>query len=154
MKKIIFVLVVLIAFNVQAQREHSRKASNLTPEQMATMRTKQITLALDLSEAQQNDVLTLNKKNAENFSKSKGERKELTSDERFEMKNKMMDVQIANQRAMKDILNEDQYGRWKKMQKSRMQKMNKARSSKMRKQAAQKRGVHRSRSGEHKKTGN
>ena len=36
-----------------------------------------------------------------------------------------MDKQIANQREMKNILNEDQYGKWRKMQRSRMSKMHK-----------------------------
>lgn len=125
MKKVVFVLIVLLAFNAKAQRGEHHKKNDLTPEQIATMRTKQMTLALDLSEAQQNDVLVLNAKNAEKFSKPKGERKELTKEERFEMKNNMLDTQIANQRAMKNILNEAQYMYWKKIQKSRINKMRK-----------------------------
>lgn len=146
MKNVVFVLIALIAFNVQAQKgEHARKGSNMTPEQMATMRTKQMTLALDMSDAQQKDVLALNLKNAEKFSKARGERKELTEEERYEMKNKMLDMQIANQRAMKNILNEEQFGKWRKIQNSR--------NAKMKKHFAQRRGKHKGKSEHHKKDG-
>ena len=142
MKKVAFVLIALIAFNAQAQKGEHHKKRDLTPEQMATMRTKQMTLAIDLSEAQQKDVLALNLKNAEKFSKSRGERKELTEEERYEMKNKMLDAQIANQRAMRKILNDDQYERWRKMQKSRMSKMSNSHKRKMKKEHAHKKEEH------------
>lgn len=125
MKKVVFVLIALIAFNVQAQKEHQGKKNNMTPEQMATLRTKQMTLDLDLNEKQQQEVLAINQKNAETFGKMKGKMKDLSDDERFEMKNKMLDMQIANQKAMKNILDEEQFEKWKKMQKSRMNKMKK-----------------------------
>jgi hypothetical protein len=127
MKKVVFVLIALIAFNVQAQEQQSRKGSKMTPEQMATMRTKQMTLALDLNESQQNKLLSLNKQNSKDFKALRGEKKELTQEERFELKNQMLDKQIANQREMKNILNEDQFGKWRKMQKMRQSKMNKRR---------------------------
>lgn len=142
MKKVVFVLITLIAFNAQAQKGPHHKKSDLTPEQMATTRTKQMTLALDLSEAQQSDVLDLNVKNAEKFSKSKGERKELTEEERYEMKNKMLDAQIANQRAMRKILNDDQYPQWRKMQRSKMHKMSDARKHKMKREHAPQKREH------------
>ena len=142
MKKVVFVLIAFIALNAQAQKEHSRKENNMTPEQMATMKTKQMTLVLDLSEVQQKDVLALNKKNAENFSKARGEKKELTQEERFEMKNKMLDAQIANQRAMRKILNDDQYVKWRKMQHMRTKKMDDVRKQKMRKHYMAKKKKH------------
>jgi protein CpxP len=127
MKKVVFVLIALIAFNIQAQKQQSRKGSKMTPEQMATMRTKQMTLALDLNESQQNKLLVLNKQNSKGFKALRGEKKELTQEELFELKSQMLDKQIANQREMKNILNQDQYGKWREIQKTRQSKMAKRR---------------------------
>jgi len=127
MKKVVFALIVLIAFNVQAQNEHTQNRSKLSPEQMAIMKTKEMTLKLELNDTQQKKLLALNKKNIGKFKKMKGERKELTPDERFEMKNKMLDRKIEIQREMKNILTDEQFAKWKKMHKSRSKKMNKHR---------------------------
>lgn len=145
MKKVVFVLIALIAFNVQAQEQQSRKGSNMTPEQMATMRNKQMTLALDLNESQQNKLLALNKQNSKDFKALRGEKKELTKEERFELKSQMLDKQIANQREMKNILNEDQYGKWREIQKTRSSKIAKRRGH-------ESKGEH-SKRGEHSKKG-
>lgn len=143
MRKVVFVLIALVAFNVQAQKGEYQKKSDLTPEQMATIRTKQLTLAIDLSEDQEQKVLALKLKNAENFSKPKGEKSELTDEQRYEMKIKMLDMQIANQREMKKILNDDQYERWRKMKKSHLNKMKNARKP------GDKRGDSHKKKGEH-----
>ncbi len=137
MKKVVFVLIVLIAFNVQAQRERSHTDHKLTPEQMAVLRTKQMTLKLELNDAQQKSLLALNKKNIGMFKKMKGERKELTADQRFEMKVQMLDNKIAIQREMKNILNEEQYGKWKKSHNMRSKKM-KEKKMKMHKERVRK----------------
>ncbi len=137
MKKVVFVLIALIAFNVQAQRERSHSDHNLTPEQMAVLRTKQMTLKLELNDAQQKSLLALNKKNIGKFKKMKGERKELTADQRFEMKVQMLDNKIDIQREMKNILNEEQYGKWKKSHNMRSKKM-KEKKMKMHKERVRK----------------
>ncbi len=123
MKKVVFVLIALIAFNIQAQKQQSRKGSKMTPEQMGTMKTKQMTLVLDLNESQQNKLLVFNKQNSKDFKALRG----LTQEELFELKSQMLDKQIANQREMKNILNEDQYGKWREIQKTRQSKMAKRR---------------------------
>jgi hypothetical protein len=54
--------------------------------------------------------------------KDKGEK--LTKDERFEMKNKMLDEQIAMKAKMKSILNETQMKKWEELKKERMEDKN------------------------------
>lgn len=125
MRKIVFILIAIVSINTFAQKERSHKNSDLTPEQMATLRTKQMTLDLDLNTKQQEQILAINLKNAEEFGKMRGKRKELSDDEKYELKSKMLDKQIAIKKEMKNILNDTQYEKWQKMQKSRMHKMKK-----------------------------
>lgn len=121
MKKVIFALLVLIAFNAQAQKNGSENRSNMTPEEMATSRTKQMTADLDLTEEQQKEVLAINLKNAETFGKLRGKRRsDLSEDERSALRSKMKEMQTENQKAMKKILTDEQYAKWDKMQKERM----------------------------------
>ena len=123
MRKVVFVLIALIAFNAQAQSKGSQNKSKMTPEEMATKRTDQMTKDLDLTETQQKDVLALNLKNAETFSKFRGKkRSDFSEEERKEMRSKMKAAQVENQNAMKEILTDEQYTAWDKMQKERMEK--------------------------------
>ncbi len=120
MKKVVFVLIALIAFSVQAQREGSGNRSNMTPEEMATSRTKQMTKDLDLTEVQQSKVQAINSKNAETFGKLRGKRRsDLSEDERSALRSKMREIQTENQKEMKKILTDEQYKKWDKMQKER-----------------------------------
>ena len=56
MKKLAFVLIALIAFNTQAQERPTREKRDLSPEQMATLKTKKMTLHLDLNESQRKEI--------------------------------------------------------------------------------------------------
>ncbi len=119
--------IILIAFTVVAfaQNRPSNKGnrSQMTPDQQAITQTKHMALALDLTEKQQTQVLELNKKMTierdATRTKYRGTQKDgtpMTSDQKFEMKNKMLDVQLKHQTEMKKILNEKQYEDWKTMQ--------------------------------------
>lgn len=143
MKKVIVAVMLLAGFTTFAQREgHRGKKQNfkkdLTVEQMATLKTKKMTLALDLTKVQQQEVMELNLTNAE-FHKTKmeereaqkeaGELRKPTAEERFTMENGRLDRQLVQQEKMKQILNDDQYQLWKKLSmrkhahgKKRMQK--------------------------------
>ena len=130
MKKLVIVFITLIAFNAHSQREYSHKNWDLNPDQMATLRTKQLTLDLDLNTAQQTAVFELSKKIAVEMKELKGKRekgKELSDDERFEMKNKMLDKQIEIQNEMKTILDKEQFEQWKKNHQRKKNKMKKKR---------------------------
>ncbi|SDF13945.1 hypothetical protein SAMN05421636_11314 [Pricia antarctica] len=96
----------------------------MTPDQTATLRTKKMTLALDLTEVQQKQIQTLNLENAKTREssmekrksiKENGESKKPTPEERYAMKNERLDRMIAQKAEMKDILSTEQYGKWEKM---------------------------------------
>src|SRR5690606_4562709 len=133
MKKLIVLAVLMAGVTAMAQTpERNRGDRNpmkhMTPEQMATLQTKQMTLALDLTEAQQKEMQGLNLENAVKRSekmngmrakKESGELKKPTSEERYNMKIAMLDHQIAQKEKMRNILNKEQYVKWEKMKKTR-----------------------------------
>lgn len=129
MKKIIVTLMLLVGINAIAQhRDYHKERKNdrvdMTPEQVATLHTKKMTLALDLNKGQQAQVKSLHLENAKlrkskiEAHKAKKESEEVikpTSDERFKMHEARLDHQIALQEQMKKILNDEQYKKWKNM---------------------------------------
>ncbi|MCK0191603.1 hypothetical protein [Arenibacter sp. F20364] len=133
MKKIVVLIVLMAGITAIAQKpEHERPhrgdMSDMTPEQMATLQTKQMTLALDLTDAQQKQIQSLNLENAMARSekmkemkakKESGEAKKLTSEERYALKTARLDHQIAQKEKMKKILNTEQYEKWEAMKKDR-----------------------------------
>ncbi len=128
MKKLITILVLSIGLTAMAQ---SKKGHDYTPEQMATLSSKKMTLALDLNKDQETKIYKMNlesfkerKAKMEERKKNKedGERKELTSDERFERESKMLDKKIDKMRKLKSILSKEQYEKWEKIQQNRMKK--------------------------------
>jgi len=131
MKNLIVILTVLVSLNGFAQRRGGEK---LSPEQMATLSTKKMTLALDLNESQQAKVYELNLDNASKRQSKQTElkalrasddRKKPTKDEQFAMRSEMLDHQIAQKTKMQAILNKDQFTKWEKMQQHQKRKMTK-----------------------------
>ena len=122
-------MLLLVGATTMAQerserRQHRGGMSDMTPEQIATLQTKKMTLALDLSEAQQSQIQALNLENAKarkakmeerKASKEDGERKKPTSEERFAMQSARLDAQLAQKEEMKKILSEEQMAKWEKM---------------------------------------
>lgn len=127
-------MLVAIAFSIGAmafaQRDGHRGQrgeyhQDLTAEQLATLKTKKMTLALDLNQEQQQAIFEFNKANAE-FRKGKmedrkaqrdtGERSGPTTEERYSMENARLDRMIAQQQKLKKILTDEQFDQWKKMQ--------------------------------------
>jgi protein CpxP len=142
-KKILILMGVMCFLMSQAQevkndinevrKEKHEKMSNLTPEQAAELSTKKLTLALDLSETQQKEVMSLQldrAKKHQEMRKLKAGKKEMTNEERFKIKTARMDAQIALKAKMKDILTEDQYKKWEKMSRTRRGKAFKAKDGK------------------------
>ncbi len=131
MKKLLTVLVLAVGFTIttQAQRGDKSKREQLSVEQQTELEVKKMTLKLDLTEAQQNQIkplitkqVTEKQKMREEFKAMKKSDKKPSADERYAMKSKMLDSQIAHKTAMKDILNEQQYERYEKMAAKKMQK--------------------------------
>lgn len=130
MKKIIAVLLLMACANGFSQKGEHRailkkaSASQLTPEQTATLQTKKMTLALDLSKAQQKQLQKVNFENVKlrkekmatlKKKKESGELKKLTSEERYTATNKRLDYQIEQREKMREILTPEQYQKWKKL---------------------------------------
>lgn len=127
MKKVIVLLVCMLGLTAMAQRgenQHRGEMKNLTPEQSATLQTKKMTLALDLSQDQQTKILAMNLEKAKvrkekmekrKAAKENGEVKKPTSEERYALQNARLDKMIALKAEMKSILSADQYDKWEKM---------------------------------------
>lgn len=143
MKKIIFLFCLLFSVGLYAQRpapserpshktQHDRP--DLTPDQIADLRVKELTLMLDLSEEQQKEIRSLELLAAterKEFEKQRREEDKPSDESRFENRSKMLDKQIAMKNSMKKILTSEQFNIWLKAQKHRgLQRQNKLRHSK------------------------
>ena len=130
MKKVVLASMLLIGFTALAQPSSSRESESrqgmqdLTPEQMASLQTKKMTLALDLTEVQQGQIKALQLENAKRHKAKMEERKaqketdkskKPTSEERYAMSNTRLDRQIAEKAEMKKILSVSQFEKWEKM---------------------------------------
>lgn len=128
MKKLVGIIVLVFAFTLttQAQKKGDRKGSKLSTEQQVDLAIKQMTLRLDLTAKQQNQIkpilsTQMAEKKAERDARmvNREERKRPTSDEMYAMKSKQLDNQIKMKAEMKKILNKEQYEKFDKMQKGR-----------------------------------
>ncbi|MEO8933001.1 MAG: hypothetical protein ABI295_01735 [Xanthomarina sp.] len=127
MKKLAFITLVFIASIAQAQHkmQSEQKMQAYSAEEASQLKVKQLTLDLDLSEAQQQQVEALYLENAKtreakmkqrNLSEnSKTSKMELSKEDKLQMKNDRLDHQIEMKKKMKEILNNDQYTKWEKM---------------------------------------
>lgn len=137
MKKLALVIVLFSGVVLTAQRHEGKRdgKQNLNPEQMATIQTKKMTLALDLNSSQQKEVKSVLLSNAELRKQKMEERKAQkeegsrpTKEERFAMQNERLDHMIAQKAEMKKILTATQFEKWENMQHKR-QKGKKGRSN-------------------------
>jgi protein CpxP len=128
MKKLITMIVLAlgVTFTSQAQKKERKRMEKLSVEQQTELAVKKMTLHLDLTDKQQAQIKPLIAQKMEERKKMHEQRKafkesgkELTADERFELKSKMLDKQIAQKAEMKRILNEEQFEKYEKMQKRR-----------------------------------
>lgn len=148
MKRILLIAIAFFTLNATAQQQKSQqkqgdrkerpqrmnKFKDFTPEEMAELKTKKMTLDFDLTDAQKKDIYTLNLKEAqdrkqmmeerknsqgENEGRGKGQENMRSKEERFNMANDKLDKQIAHKKEMQRILNKDQFEKWEKVNKSR-----------------------------------
>ena len=125
MKRLILAVVMLSGFLLTAQEgdrfRHKMGAKDMTPEQLATLKTKKLTLALDLSVAQQQAIqkLTLEQielhrsKRTEMQEKRKAEPEARPSrEERYQHQLNRLDEMIAHKANMKEVLTEAQFEKW------------------------------------------
>jgi len=134
MKKLLS-MVILSLFMVSSfaqEQQRKQRHNDLTPDQIAELQTKQMTLKLELDEKQQQKILKINKKKAIERKQLKEEHRALrekgekpTSEELVKRKSAGLDRQIAHQKEMKKILNEKQFETWKESRNNKAHKMKK-----------------------------
>lgn len=142
MKKLFLIALAFVSLQMTAQekRDHERKQkmeraermSEYTPEEMAQLQTKKMTLDLDLTEAQQEQIMAINLKNAQSrkammearkaHMEENKEVKAISKEEKLKLKNDMLDRKIEIKKQMKEILNKEQYEKWEAMAKEKMSK--------------------------------
>ncbi|WP_281298175.1 Spy/CpxP family protein refolding chaperone [Flavobacterium limnophilum] len=123
MKKIILMTFLMAGMTIMAQPRNNKHQGNgmdqFTSEQRSELQVKKLTLELDLNESQQKEIKAFiadkntkmeAHKTAMKAMREKGTKP--TSDERFAMKSKMLDEQIAAKKRMQKILNEKQFEKW------------------------------------------
>ncbi|WP_405329813.1 DUF4890 domain-containing protein [Leeuwenhoekiella sp. LLG6367-2.1] len=140
MKKLIAIVALFVSVTALAQngdrQERGKKMMDATPEEIADIQTKRMTLALVLDEKQQKEVYNIELANAKERkamrasreSKKNGEKptesqREAMKKERKANYSAMLDKQIAQQEKMKNILNEEQFDQYRKMKAKRHDRM-------------------------------
>lgn len=133
MKKLILIAIAFIGLQATAQqrqqgpnnRDGRQKIMKLSAEDMATLQTKKMTLALDLNESQQKEIKKINLENAaarkaqmekRKANQEAGNAQRPSEEERLKMMNTMLDHKIEMKAKMKTILNDEQYAKWEKAQ--------------------------------------
>ena len=136
MKNLIVLATFLISSITFGQESHKEKRGHhqkgkmemmkdLSPEQIATLRTKKMTLALDLTKTQQNKMHAIHlegakarKEKMEKRRKNKGsEKQKLSSEEKYKKVNTVLDKKIEIKSKVKSILTEEQFQKWERSQK-------------------------------------
>ena len=138
MKSLVYIAILLFSISTLAQKPMNKRTNpDFTPEQHAELQSKQLALALDLTEKQQKEVKALqlerakeSKANHELRQARRGKGERPSQDELFALRTKNLDAQEAHQEKMKKILSDDQYKEWKDLKKERMQRMENRRQSK------------------------
>jgi len=118
MKKLI--LIVLAIFTIQIANAQKKPKNNFTTEQKAWIQTKKLTLALDLTDSQEKKIFPLemqiiSNKEMQKKARKNPETKNLSPDEKYNKIIKNLDNRIAIKRQFKQILDAEQFEKWKKM---------------------------------------
>lgn len=138
MKKIIVIIALMAMTVAQAQQgrkgDRGERMKNVTSQEMATMQSKRMTLALDLSDHQEKEVYQVLFQQAEKRKANKltkEDREKLTDDQKKAKRIATIDNKIAVKRAMKKTLDSKQYSKWEKMMKNRKSKRGKGNKKRM-----------------------
>ncbi|WP_419212544.1 hypothetical protein ACNR9Q_00095 [Maribacter sp. X9] len=130
MKKLMLAIFVMVGISAVAQ-DHNMKGKrnammDFTPEQIATLQTKKMTLALDLSDSQQSKIeamfmedAKIRKAKMETFKKRKESGEKMSTDEKFNMLNERLDRKIERKKEMKSLLSPEQYAQYEKIKHSK-----------------------------------
>ncbi len=118
-------LMILLCINsISFSQKNKNERERIDPEKMAELYVKKMTLELDLTEKQQKEIkpflIEQAKKKAlkrEEIKSRKEKKEKPTADERFEMKNEMLDHQIEMKNKFKKTLTSEQFEKWEKSKK-------------------------------------
>ena len=143
MKRLVVLICVLATFSLSAQegrhehgRQGARMMNDLSPEQTATLKTKKMTLGLDLTEDQQEKIYKIHLNNAKEKQarmdevkkkREAGESLKPSKEDRFNRLNEKLDMQIAHKKEMKGILSKEQFEKWEQGAKRKSHLKNKKR---------------------------
>ena len=145
MKKLVVIAITLVSIQAFAQshkgeqrkgerKESVHKLNNFSPEQIAALKTKKMTLHLDLTEAQQRDIQKINIVSAEERKTKMETRKKMkengsfekpSTEERFNIMSERLDKQIATKKQMQAILSKEQFEKFEKGTKHKRMKQRK-----------------------------
>lgn len=144
MKKLFLIALALVTIQVSAQNkkqgdkkgdrmENRQGMKDFTPEEMAQLQTKKMTLDLDLTASQQKKIEKLNlekatdrkaKMEARQAKMKAGKGEKPSKEERLAMMNERLDKQMETKKKMKQILNDDQFEKWEKTMSRKQGKSN------------------------------
>lgn len=135
MKNLVLATMATVAFIFSGiAQEREPKGEKMSVEQRNQLQLKKMTMDLDLTPAQQKEIAPIileqsSKREAKmaEMKANKESKKQLTADEKFQMKSKMLDQQIEHKAKMKKILNKEQFDKWEAHQGKRKMHMQKRR---------------------------
>ena len=140
MVRIVSLLALFIYFSLTTNAQNKQLFKNkkrLTTEQLTKLKVKKMTLELELSEVQQKKLtpvitklISERKIEADRMRKSINKVKNIDVSNRYEMANKFLDRKIMFQKKMRSILTEEQYKKFKSLEKNRNQMIKKRRHHK------------------------
>jgi parvulin-like peptidyl-prolyl isomerase len=128
MKKSLLIIVLLSGLLSFGQHDKEKRT-----EPNPQIQAKQLTLALDLSNKQETQVLKVLEQNHQKMKAlkpEKGTMKEMSVEQRDAQRIKILNQRIAFQREMKSVLNADQYVEWREQ----MQKLKRAKRAQLRRE--------------------
>jgi hypothetical protein len=133
MKKLLLIAIALITVNATAQEgkrerqnkgEHERvqQFKDFSPEEVATLQTKKMTLHLDLTDAQHKQIQAILLEQAKARKSKMEARKKMheeggekpSKEDRFNRANEQLDSRIALKSKMKNILSTEQFEKWER----------------------------------------
>jgi protein CpxP len=122
MKKLVFVITLLVTFGVQAQ-DRKEKMKDATPEERAAMRTEKLSEKLSLDENQKKKVKEIfteqQKENKVVREEMKAEREKALEEKKATLKKQQEELKAK----LKLVLTEEQFKKWEAMQHEGMEKV-------------------------------
>jgi len=121
MRNVMMTIVLLAVFTASAQDRGRNFIKDLSVEEVATLKTKKLTLDLALDQSQSDKVYAIvldqakDRKAMMEARKSQGEKTALTKAQKVAEANERLDKRIATQNKMKQILTSTQFEEFRKM---------------------------------------